>query len=166
MFPYLADSRDVQRRGVVARRPVADPGAAGEGRVLGARFDATSGERSTFAYGDEIEFEAEVQTPPGVERPTVSAMIQDRRLLTVAGTVCALATTDAAARRVRLRFSARAVFAVGHYFVTLRLESRFADGSFLELDKQVGILSFEMLRSPRQAFLGLVDISMTGHEMK
>jgi lipopolysaccharide transport system ATP-binding protein len=162
---YIADSRDAQRRGI-APRAAAAAGAAGAGRVLGARFSATSGERSTFVYGDEIEFEAEVQAPPGLARPTVSAMIQDRRLLTVAGTVCPIAVGEGGARRVRVRFAARAVFAAGHYFITLRLENRLGDGSFLELDKQVGILSFEVMRSARQAFLGLVDISMTGREMK
>jgi hypothetical protein len=64
-----------------------------------------------------------------------------------------------------VHFTVRAVFGAGTYFVTLRLEDRLAPTSFVPVDKQVGVMSFEMVKSPRHEFLGIVDAGVEAREI-
>jgi lipopolysaccharide transport system ATP-binding protein len=149
---YVSDTQEARKRdrGAAPGVPARTHGGPG---VLSARFADAAG--AAYAHGDAIELEVELDAG-GLARPALSALIQDRRLVSVAGAVCTL--ERAGAGRTRVRFSARALFAAGHYFVTLRLEERLGDGSFIQIDKQVGILAFEVMRGTQRTFLGLVDV--------
>jgi hypothetical protein len=62
--------------------------------------------------------------------------------------------------RASVIFSFIAALGEGYYFITIRLEDRFSDNQFLIVDKQSGILYFEVARSGKREFLGIVDMSM------
>ena len=54
--------------------------------------------------------------------------------------------------------------AQGRYFMTLRLEDRKTENLFFPVDKQTGLMSFEVLRQ-RRDFLGAVDLGMQCSEV-
>ena len=66
--------------------------------------------------------------------------------------------------RVRAQCSFAARLGSGRYFITLRLEDRRSDDVFFPLDKQAGILGFEVIQ-PRREFLGAIDIGMRWSEL-
>ena len=53
----------------------------------------------------------------------------------------------------------KALLAAGRYHITVRLETRASETIFQPIDKQVGLLSFEVLES-NKTFLGAVDMDM------
>ena len=64
--------------------------------------------------------------------------------------------------RTQCSFPAR--FAGGRYFITLRLEDRKSDDLCFLLDKQTGLMSFDVIQ-PSRAFLGAVDLGMRWSEV-
>ena len=157
---YISDMHEARRRDRGAAFAVPARAQGGPG-VLSARFADAAG--AAYSHGDAIEIEVEVEAA-GLACPALSALIQDSRLVAVAGTVCTLQRGDGAGR-AKVRFAARALFLPGHYFVTLRLEERPGDGSFILIDKQIGILSFEVVHGAQRTFLGLVDIGMSARQL-
>ena len=51
------------------------------------------------------------------------------------------------------------IYGNGRYNITIKLESRSSDLLFFPIDKQVGILSFEVLR-PSIDFQGFIDLGI------
>jgi len=123
------------------------------------RFLDGGGDKAIFAYGDEIRVEASVALDGTLANPALSALIQDQRMIAIAGKSCPL-TAAPGARVCTVQFSVRALFDSGAYFVTFRLEDRLGPTAYAPVDKRVGGLSFELVRDARQDFLGLVDLSM------
>ena len=158
---YLADTRDAQRAEVAA----AAPRAAGAGRIR-ARFADTGAARSAYGYGEEIRIEAEVELDDSIAHPALSALVQDRRMISIAGKILRLEPcASGARRRARAQFVLRAVFDTGAYHVTLRLEDRISLTTFRPVAKEVGALSFEVLREAGQDVLGMVDVGMGAREL-
>ena len=87
-------------------------------------------------------------------------------MLQIAGRAFALNGTEGADGmvRARVRFSFAAKLARGRYFITLRLEERRSEDLFFPLDKQTGLMSFEVMRQQRD-FLGTVDLDMQCSEL-
>jgi hypothetical protein len=56
--------------------------------------------------------------------------------------------------------SFKAALAEGIYFMTVILEDRQSDTQSLPIEKQAGVLSFEMLCAGSKDFLGIVDLQM------
>ena len=137
-----------------------------DGRIVSAAFAGGGGQHSGFLAGAEIAIVVESEYRSTVGRPHLSIMLQDRRMLQIGGRAFALSGTEGADGMVRARvqFSFAAKLARGRYFVTLRLEERRSEDLFFPLDKQTGLMSFEVMRQQRD-FLGTVDLDMQCSEI-
>jgi lipopolysaccharide transport system ATP-binding protein len=167
---YLFDLRAEQRsRGTGSamawKEPLYSSGQAAfgtdDGRIVSAEFAGGGGQFVGFIAGEQITIVVEAEYNSAVEGPHLSVIVQDRRMLQLGGRCFGLVGTRAADGmvRARLQCSFPAMLAQGRYFVTLRLEDRRSEDVFFPLDKQTGLLSFEVLRQ-RRDFLGTVDLGM------
>ena len=174
---YLLDMRDEQKRSLAGDAAVVPKSFLGEtrgiafgtnqGRITAAHFVDTGATRSAFAFGDEIQIKVSVEHDGTLHQPALSALVQDRRMIPITGKTFMIsrrADGDGLSHTTVL-FTVRALFESGTYFVTLRLEDRLAQTSFVPVDKQVGLLSFEIVKSQQQDFLGIVDTAVTCREL-
>jgi lipopolysaccharide transport system ATP-binding protein len=133
-----------------------------QGRIVAAHFDATGQAGGSFWTGDTISVTIDVEHSETVMHPSLALIVQDRKMLMLAGQYAALKggeSRDGLFRyRVNCRF--RAPFAPGEYFITLRLEDRLSERVMSPVDKQVGALSFEMLSKESANSLGVLDVDM------
>ena len=132
-----------------------------EGRIVSADFSNGGGQFAGFAAGEQITIIVEAEYKSTVQSPHLSILLQDRRMLLIGGQSLELIGTPRVDGMVRARaqcsFPAR--FSGGRYFITLRLEDRKSEDLFFPLDKQTGLMSFEVLQ-PRKEFLGAVDLDI------
>jgi lipopolysaccharide transport system ATP-binding protein len=132
-----------------------------EGRILTAEFISGGGQFAGFAAGEQITIGVEAEYKSTVMNPHLSILVQDRRMLLIGGQAFGLTGTPGTDGMVRVRaqcsFPAR--FSGGRYFITLRLEDRKSADLFFPLEKQTGLMSFEVVQL-RNEFLGAVDLDM------
>ena len=99
-----------------------------------------------------------------VRSPHLSANIHTEQMLMVSGKFFLFTRkpqqTQHGLSMACLSCTLKAVLGNGKFFVALRLEDRQSDEVFFPIDKQVGLLSFEVLSSPGNTFLGAVDLGM------
>jgi lipopolysaccharide transport system ATP-binding protein len=169
---YLLDLKNSQKQAVSKGPPIVlkpilgdEKGMAfgtDEGRVINAVFTDTNSARSAYKRGDKIEIRVDVEFKSSVKKPSISLMLQDRRMTNISGRYFRIDTEPDANGlcKARVIFSFIAVLQEGHYFITLRLEDRFSDRQFLLVDKQSGALYFEVTRSGSKDFLGIVDMNV------
>jgi lipopolysaccharide transport system ATP-binding protein len=168
---YLFEVRSEKRDGAAPmqwKRPLYGSGQAafgtGEGRIAGAAF-GDGNQVSAFMRGEDVDLVIDVEYGSGIRNPHLAVLIQDRKMLPIGGQSFPLPGAPEADGKIRWRtrcsFPAR--LAGGRYFVTLRLEDRRSDEVFLPVEKQAGILSFEVLEQGR-SFLGTVDLGMRWSE--
>lgn len=168
---FAMDMRDEQRRshglagGVVpkpfvgARRGIAF--GSDDGQIVSAEFKGTGLSFCACSQGDDVSVEVTAKWRATVSRPTLSAIIQDRRMVEIGGAFFPLqanATSDGW-REARLTVSWPAALAAGRYHVTLRLEDRASVDDFFLIEKQVGALAFDVV-ARNQRFLGAVDLNV------
>ena len=168
---YFMEMRDEQRRSSTGKTGVSIKRFLGQGRgtafgtdeghIVAARFTNSDGLFSSFAHGEEVEIEMEAEYSRSVSHPCLSLYVQNHRFLEVSGGWCFLEGQETSNGRKSVRVYARfpADLAPGRYHITVRLENRGSDTLFEPIDKQVGLLSFEIVRS-RQSFLGVVDLQV------
>jgi lipopolysaccharide transport system ATP-binding protein len=167
---YFMDIRNDQRLSLcgepVAKKPSAGNGnnfafGTDDGRIANIEFGRGMGQKSSFMRGEYAEVMVDVLYRNTVICPSLSLIIQDRKLVEIGGRFFALTGTEVQdgwiKAGVTLRFPVK--LAPGPYHVTARLEDRPSANSFMPIDKQVGVLSFEVLESERE-FLGIVDIGI------
>jgi hypothetical protein len=168
---YFLDMRDEQRRYATGNKAVTVKPFLGEkngiafgteeGHILSACFTNSNGLFSSYIKGEEIEVRLESKYRDLVSNPFISLIVQDRRLMDVGGKFFPLdGRPDGDGWKkasITVRFSAN--LASGQYHITIRLENRASETIFQPIDKQVGLLSFEVLASDK-TFLGTVDLDM------
>lgn len=132
-----------------------------DGRIVSAEFAKGGGQTSGVVAGERITILVEAEYKTTVHSPYISLLLHNRRMLQIGGQFFALKGTQGADGWVRVRaecsFPAR--FSQGRYFLTLRLEDRKSRDLFFPLDKQAGLLSFEILEQ-RSDILPTVDLGM------
>jgi len=168
---YLFDLRAEQQRSrgsgsvVTWKEPLYGSGQTAfgtdEGRIVSAEFVEGGGQFAGFMAGEQITIAVAAEYSSAVEHAHLSVIVQDRRMLQIGGRSFDLAGTRGADGMVRARVqcSFPAKLAQGRYFITLRLEDRRSEDAFFPLDKQAGLMSFEVLRQGKD-FLGTVDLGM------
>ena len=168
---YLLDMREEQQRFIAnAPRVTRKSGARGgsgfafgtaQGKITDAGIGKAGGMTDVFMLGDTIDIRLAAEYDASVENPSISLIIQDRRLVDIGGKAFPLppCASGEPAKKAEINVEFPARFTAGKYFVTVRLENRHPDGSFLPVDKQVALLSFDILQRAR-AFLGTVDVGM------
>ena len=173
---YLLDMRDAQKKASTSVSQVKiKPPLGGEkafafgtdqGRVLNAVFSDTESTQSVFSTGDTINVKVEVEYGNSVTNPAVSLVLHDHRMLDLSGRYFRLSPQmpDSDISRKTVLFSFPADLNNGHFFLTVRLEDRLSDDNFFPIDKQVGALSFSVIRPGNQHFIGLVYIPIAAEE--
>ncbi len=171
---YFLDIRDEQRRtvegdhGGVKSKPFAGNGdgvafGTDEGHIVSASFSDSGGLFSSYMSGEEVEVVVEAKYMDSVMYPYVSLLIQDRRLMDIGGGFFALRGSAAEGQWKTASVTARfkADLAPGRYHITVRLENRPSENIFEPMDKQVGLLAFEIINSEK-TFLGTVNLGFRG----
>jgi len=171
---YFLDLRDEQRK-VLADQAAVKPKqtlnenqktafGTDEGQILKAAFVNTDADSSVFTVGDEVKIKVEVEYITAVKYPALCIMVQDRKSIPIGGKYIRLKPDNLAAKTSRetIVFSFPCKLSEGNYFITLRLENRQSDKTSFLIDKQAGILSFEVMRTTDKKFLGMVDLEITG----
>lgn len=133
-----------------------------QGNIIGAGFADENVDIHAVSFGETIRLWADLKLDQSIEKPALSLLVQDRRLIPIAGKRIPL---PARCGEARVDFSFPAAFSEGTYFITLRLEdhsSSIDSTDFSVLEKQAGILSFEVIHTTPRTFLGLVDFDITG----
>jgi lipopolysaccharide transport system ATP-binding protein len=168
---YFLDMRDEQRRYTAGNKSVMLKPFVGknhgmafgteQGHVVSACFTNSRRMFSSFMHGEEVEACVETRCSCTVPHPFLSMIVQDRKMMDVAGQFFPLdgesegENWNKAITKVRFK----ANLAAGRYHITVRLENRLSETVFQPIDKQVGLLSFEVLETEK-AFLGVTDIGM------
>lgn len=167
---YLMDMRDEQRshvQGTGGVAPKASQGArvafgTNQGKVTAAWFADTGSEESTYVTDDTIKICVQVEYDQTVQAPSVSILIQDRRLLEITGRFHLISQTERGTNTVS--FTLAASFNTGSYHVTVRLEDRLSDQGIMPIDKQVGLLRFSVNRPIGRTFVGIVNLPIESAE--
>lgn len=133
-----------------------------EGHIVKAEFIDTGSWRSVFTTGDQIQVKVEVEFDQSVAHPCVSILLQDRRMLLIGGRRVRLPVDfqEDKVRSATILFNFKASLEEGSYFLTTKLENCQTANNALLIDKQVGLLSFEIVRSYQEDFLGIVDFKI------
>lgn len=132
-----------------------------QGRVTHAAFTDTNGPQTLVASGEKIGITVGVEYDDTVRNPALTVIVYDYRMIEITGKYFYLARKDpmpGEANTSVVGISFPADFNNGNYFLTLRLEDRVSDTNLLPIDKQVGVLSFQVMRPPQTHFLGLVNV--------
>lgn len=174
---YMLDIKDEQKRsladGSAVTRKTALAGDRGiafgtaQGRVIRAFFIDTGGPQSAYATGDSISVEIEVEHDDSVNNPAVSLIVCDYRLIELSGRyICITPNYNAQGfARSSVRFTFPAALNNGNYFLTVRLEERISDSNLMPIDKQVGALSFNIIRPANTHFIGMFQLPIVASQV-
>ena len=169
---YFMDIRDQQRQqNSGGRRVVPKPflgkgkGSAfgtEEGHIISASFTNSKGPFSSFMHGEDIEIELEAKYLESLPYPHVGLLLHDRRMVALGGGFHLLdGKSDIEGwKQTKIGIKFPAFLAAGRYSITLRLESRFSRNNFFPIDKQVGVLSLEVIEN-ESSLLGAIDLRMS-----
>jgi lipopolysaccharide transport system ATP-binding protein len=168
---YLFDLRDEQRKvsgassGLKIRYTENGEKQVGfsndEACIEKALFAESGTAHSAYKMGENINIDVDIKVKTSITNPAVSIIIQDRKMLPIMGRYFAIkfsATPENGYYRVKARFTFAAVLKQGAYFITLRLEDRLSQKQFIPIEKQSGVLAFDIVRSINTNLLGIVDI--------
>lgn len=173
---YFCDIREEQKRGFSnGHRILTKPAIGGEkalafgtdqGRVVRAVFNETGGTQAAFITGDCISIEVEVEYDSSLNNPSVSMILCDYRMIDISGRYFTLNRRQHSSgiSRATVRFSFLAELNKGNYFITIRLEERLTDDNLTPIDKQVGALSFNVIRQNSNYFMGMFHLPISVHE--
>jgi lipopolysaccharide transport system ATP-binding protein len=169
---YFLDLRDEQRRAmadqtvVKTKAPVNTQQKAAfgtdEGQIIQASFTDTQATSSVFTAEDTVEVEVVVEFSNGLKYPALCLMVLDRKSIPLSGKYIPLIKTTPEQKnsQAKVRFTFPCRLAEGNYFITLRLENRQSDKTSFLVDKQSGVLHFEVMRTTDKKFLGIVDLGI------
>lgn len=172
---YVLDMRNEQRLSEGLKKGVYLKPALGgdksmafgtdEGYILSAAFANTGSTFSSYMQGEEIIIHVEAKVLSGILAPSLSLIIHDRRMMDIGGGFFPIHGGEMGDewREVGMTIQWPACLAGGRYSITLRLENRAGDRNFQLIDKQVGILAFEVLEE-KQTFLGPVDLGIRARQ--
>jgi homopolymeric O-antigen transport system ATP-binding protein len=135
-----------------------------QGRLIKAEFVKTAGGHAVLTNGDLVAIEVEAEFSEAVRNPHLSVIVYNQSMLMVGGRFFAISAKGKRQENgfftSRVCCAFKANLGAGHFFITLRLEDRQTDRIFFPIDKQVGVLSFEVLHSARNSILGAVDLGI------
>ena len=169
---YLLDMRDDQVKDLAGRAAVKAKtflgGSAGiafgtdQGSITKAVFLSTGGLDSSFMTGDKIDIEIEFACLVSVKHPSISVNIHDRKMLLIYSLHTMISPDISTDEKysAKLVCSFKGSLGAGKYFITVQLNDRPTDNIFFPIDKQVGLLSFEIIQPKKMKFMGTADLSM------
>lgn len=167
---YLLETRREQQLGVTNKKNsmslkthLSDVGGTAygtdEGAIVSVCFKDTESPKSSYMYGERIGIQVKVRISRLVTHPNVSFTIQDTKLIVIGGQnfplVFKSAENDCKDASVTASFTS--ILSAGNYFVTIKFMDGFTEETSSLIEKQVAVLSFEMLPS-NKPFLGTIDL--------
>lgn len=174
---YLLDMRDEQRRWAsggavpVTVKPSLHAGAGiafgtDEGRVLSACFTTTGGHHCSYVHGEEIGLRIAAAFCESVSKPGITLTIQDSRLIVISGQHFPILPRRTAEgwNEAHLDVRFKANLSPGRYHITLKLLDGDSDETSQLIEKQVGLLAFDMLAGSAN-FLGTVDLELEARSL-
>lgn len=170
---YLMDMRDAQSRSASANLSVTPKAtSAGANRAFGtdqgAILDASFVDTGLGVYvpGDRARIRVTFEYDSTVRRPTLVVGIMDRRYLLISGSYCTQISKTENTMRLIVESSFDVKLTAGRYFITLAIEDRLTHSITKTVDKQVGILSFEVVPHETSPLLGMVDLGIKFDNMQ
>ena len=170
---FLLDMRDEQTRARTTGAAVAlKPSLAGagqkafgteQGRIVSAEFLTTGGTKAVLEHGQTIQFRVVAEYDSSVSHPAIGAMVMDRRNVPIGGTYFSGDLPSAIGEfpaRVELIFSFPVKMTEGSYFVTLFIEDKPTKSYSFLVDKQVALLSFDVISGENSNLLGMIDLDI------
>lgn len=173
---YLQELRAAQRIAdgagesaqIQPKKPL--PGSTGSafgtrlGSILATDFDGSKERHAVFEFGAIIEVRVKVEYGSAVAFPCVALAVTDSRHVNVTGRYSRTLPACHAETGVRFielmfRFSAR--LAGGQYHLTVVLEDRASAQQSLLVDKQGGVLTFDMLPQANSDLIGMCDLGVS-----
>jgi lipopolysaccharide transport system ATP-binding protein len=131
-----------------------------EGEIVSACFSDTRGTRSSYRFGEMIEFEVVCRYRDHIRTPCLSVVVQAVNLVGIGGRWFGLDRPREPNETVALRIRFPAKFNQGRYFVTLRLEDRRNPKQSFILHKIPGFLSFDIVNAGDESLLGFRDLGL------
>jgi lipopolysaccharide transport system ATP-binding protein len=174
---YMLDVKDEQKRALadgsaVTRKDALGSAKAiafgtGQGKVVRAIFSDTESSQSAFSTGDTVNVEVDVEHDATLSNPAISIILCDYRMIELSGRYFRIEPKpgEGGILRATVRFSFRADMNFGNYFITVRLEERISDSSLMPVDKQVGALSFNVLRPANLHFIGMINLPIVAEQI-
>jgi lipopolysaccharide transport system ATP-binding protein len=132
-----------------------------DGRIVSAVFASNGHSEAAFMSTAEIVIDLVVEYAQTLKQPALSVIFQAANLLNLGGRWVYLPAATTGVRRQRVRCRVPARFAAGHYHVTVRLEERSNATDFFPIDRQAGLLTFEVAAADDEPLLPAVDLGMS-----
>lgn len=138
----------------------------GQGKITSAVFRDTGAMKAIFTGGERAEVLVNLEYDFNLSSPCLSVIVQNTRMIDLAGCALPLPSGDRDGDIVRCSFVVVLPirFDSGRYFVTLRLESRLSGSEFFPIDKQPGVLSFDV-NKVTAGFPGTVVVDISGFQV-
>lgn len=178
---YMLDLKDEHKRALTAssasdsrvmlKNPMGTDKAIAfgtdQGKVTQAVFVETGSTQSAFSTGEQIQVEVTVEYDATIDNPAVSIILCDYRMIELSGCYFPIRKNPGGSNITKstVRFSFRADLNNGNYFLTVRLEDRISDSNLIPVDKQVGALSFNIVRPAHLFFIGVVHLPIDAQEV-
>ena len=134
-----------------------------QGHISRAVFSPSGTNQYVFSTGDWIEIAVDYTVMPSVNRPALSVLVTDLRMIDLAGQFEWLhpsTVQDDGMLQGKVLIRLQAKLNGGVFHITLRLEDRASSSEFFPIDKQVGALSFSVQRKLDDRFMGLTDMDV------
>lgn len=173
---YMMDIRSDQRKlvdsprdQVVLKANIGDGDrvafGTGQGRIISAVFRDTGAMKAIFSGGEHAEVLVNLEYDLNLSSPYLSVIVQNTRMMDLAGRALPLPSGSRDGGIVKCAFVVVLPihFDSGRYFVTLRLESRLSGSEFFPIDKQPGVLSFDV-NKVTAGFPGTVVVDISGYQ--
>jgi lipopolysaccharide transport system ATP-binding protein len=153
---YLMDIRDEQKRSQGAGQSVTFKPFLGngkgiafgtdDGKIDSIGFEPDGGLSAVYAVGELAKISVEVTLKDTVLYPALSLLVQDHRLVNLGGRYFKLnaGPADNGIRKAKVEIDMPVSFTPGRYYITARLEDRCSEQVMMPIDKQVGVLMFEV----------------------
>ena len=169
---YLLEMRQDQMRNAVnsnaivslKRHASVDGGIAygtQEGKIISAYFTKTNSNQCIFSFHQIIEVHVKAILSKDISNPNISFTIQDKKLIVIGGANfelnCNPVVNGYKTTAITIKF--KTILAVGNYHITLKLMNGNNEETSYLIEKQLSMLSFEMIASSKY-FLGVVDLSI------
>jgi len=168
---YMMDIRDQRRqqtegRSIVHKSPLGQGKGSAfgteEGDIVSASFTNSEMLYSSFMHGENIKIKVDLQYLDTLPYPHLSLILHDLRMVNLGGRFYPLVgepdNNKLMQSTVFIEFPA--MLAAGRYFITIRLESRTSRNNCSPIDRQAGVLSFDIIEN-NSALLGSVDFCMS-----
>jgi lipopolysaccharide transport system ATP-binding protein len=153
---YLMDIRDEQKRSQGAGQSVTFKPFLGngkgiafgtdDGKIDSIGFEPDGGLSAVYEIGELAKISVEVTLKDTVLYPALSLLVQDHRLVNLGGRYFKLnaGPADNGIRKAKVEIDMPVSFTPGRYYITARLEDRCSEQVMMPIDKQVGVLMFEV----------------------